>query len=298
MKVYITPRDTAHAFAIWRTANALKRYAPDYVKFTDNINEADLVVLHVIGRRDRTVRQAEWLLDRDKQIAVIQYCLLSTQCPSTADWLPLWLCSQMVWSYFDLPAMMAKEGQKSAPFNFYYAPLGVDSNVFYPISVNKEYVICTSGGSYMSESVRECVHAAGRVGKRVAHLGVHQGRKFCELPNVDCYSGITDQEVTRLYNSCEYISGLRRTEGFELPAAEGLLCGVRPVLFDQPHYRAWYDGLGIFIPETQREQIINDVEAVFRSEYKPVTNEERAEAAGRFNWQTIAEGFWQCLLSA
>jgi hypothetical protein len=179
-------------------------------------------------------------------------------------------------------------------------PLGVDAGIFYPRSVDARYdsgeverfVIATCSQHALSEGVKECVVAAKRLGLRAFHLG-HELRRG---EDVVCRSGITDMELAYYYAQSLYVSGLRRVEGFELPAAEGLLCGARPILYDQPHYRKWYDGLAVFIPEESREKVTDSIETVFRSEYKPVQPSEIEEAKRRFNWQTIVTGFWERII--
>ncbi len=284
MKVHIESKDD---LAIGRVIKALKKYAPAYVEFVDEDN-AELIILHIIGRLERTTRRIEKILDSGAQYAIIQYCLKSTQKKSALDWIPVWENAELVWSYLGLPEVTAQDGG-TFPSNFYYAPLGVDSTVFKPQHKEKEYFILTSGKGYLSESVREVIIAAEKYGT-VAHLGPDIGKS-----GIDYYTDISDKELVELYNKCKYISGLRRIEGFELPAAEGLLCGARPILYDRPHYKNWYGGLAVFIPETHRDQIVEDLVLVFTKEYEPVTFNEIEEARYRFDWEAIINGFWSRL---
>jgi len=275
-----------------RVENALVRYAPDRVSLVRERSQADLVILHVIGRNDKVREAIRSLRRRRKKYAVIQYCLRSTLRPSTSDWMDLWKDAKLVWSYYDLPALCTEDGTRGV-FEFYHAPLGVNAGIFYPRDrVRGEFIIATSGMHALTESVKECVVAAKKVGRRVFHLG-HQLRRGDDIV---CRSGITDQELAGYFSSCEFVSGLRRTEGFELPVAEGLLCGARPILFNQPHYRQWYSNLALFIPEEPREKITETLVKVFEAGASPVTKDEMKEAEERFNWKKIASGFWERVL--
>jgi len=269
--------------AIQRVADALAKYKPAHVQITDEAN-ADLVILHVIGRQDQVTSKAKGL----KRYAVVQYALRSTLRPSTKGWLPLWRGAEVVWSYYDLKALCAEDGEK-ADFSFYHSALGVEK-IFKPGKLKKKYIMMTNSHSYLTESVREVVLAAQRVNRSVFYLGpeLHQ-------PHVVCKSGITDKELAEMYSKCEFVSGLRRVEGFELPVVEGLMCGARPICFDRPHYRQWFDGLAEFIPETPRDEVINNLEKLFKSGARPVTETERREAAQRFNWERIITGFWNSI---
>lgn len=288
MRVY---SKSLNSHALQRVHYALRAYAPAHVKFTDRLDDADVVILHVVGRHNSVTAACEEIKRRGKRYAIIQYCLRSTMQPDTGAWAVVWRHADVVWSYYDLYHLCDEDGTPKW-FNFYHAPLGVNSSMFSPmkegVEAQRQYVICTSGDGYLSESVRECYKAAvERCGLKVIHLGPE-----LKVPNLPCRNHLTDSEVANIYRSCHYVSGLRRTEGFELPAAEGLLCGTRPILFEQPHYRQWYGQWGIFIPETSREKVIDTLEFIFRH-YHPVTHGEIVAARKLFDWNRIITEFWE-----
>lgn len=289
MRAYIKPQegDWAHK----RVVRALTQYAPFGIEIVADSSSADLIVLHVIGRQDRIGRQVSHLKARGQQYAAIQYCVRSTMRPSTENWFPLWRDAILTWSYYDLKALCAEDGT-SQDFPSYYAPLGVDASVFYPRNRGeRQYVIGTSGSSWVTESIREAGYAARRVDRLMFHLGPRLNRR----PHIVYANGMDDDALADLYSQCEFVAGLRRTEGFELPAAEGLLCGARPICFDRRHYK-WFEPWAIFIPEGPREQVIDSLEAVFHSGARPVTEAERGAAKVRFDWNTIVTGFWRRIL--
>jgi hypothetical protein len=272
MKVYV---DTyLKSLAVRRVVDALTKRSPSYIEIVMEVEKADLVVLHVNGRLEGTTRYIESI---NRPYAIVQYTFKSTLNPEAEDWMPMWNGAELVWSYLYL------EGE----FNFYHAPLGVDSKVFYPRGLPKVYTVLTSGEGYLAESVREVMMAGRRLDAPVAHLGPDLKKE-----GVDYFSGLSDDMLASLYSSCDYVSGLRRNEGFELPAAEGLMCGARPILFDVSHYKSWYDGLAVFIPETNRDQIVEDVYDVLRQDVKPVEASEIKDATERFNWDDLVKEFW------
>jgi len=294
MKVYVEPHTDSRG--ILRVRDALVKYAPQEVEFVPEQGQCDLAILHVFGRHTSTGKTIQWLKEHGKRYAMIQYCLRSTMRPATSDWIDMWAGAKLVWSYYDLPAACSMDGMLyggKRKFSFYHAPLGVDAGIFYPRhSPFSKFIVATCSQHALSEGVKECVVAAKRLGKTVFHIG-HELRRG---PDIVCKSGISDEDLAWFYSQCRYVSGLRRVEGFELPAAEGLLCGARPILYDQPHYRTWYDGLATFIPEESREKVTDHLEALFSSAYTPVTRDEIEEGKRRFNWQTIITGFWEALL--
>ena len=270
-----------------RLIKALNEYSSDIEIVEDKI-KADLIVINVNGRCDKVLRITKEILASGNSYAIIQHCLRSTKNKNTSDWLDIWKNAKVVWSAYNLNHKLKEDGN-DIDFNFYHAPFGVDGRIFYPLNMERKYLACTTGLSYLSESVREVIIAARHVGGRVAHLGTADIKK----DGVDCFSNLTDKEVNELYNQCHFVSGLRRVEGFEFPAAEGLLTGATPILYDAEHYKDWYSGVGEFIPEIGRNQIIKDLIELFKKKRKKVPDEYILEGQKRFNWETIITNFWR-----
>lgn len=287
MKIYLTPPFESRG--IQRVVAALTQYLPKGFETTDNKWDADLVTIHAIGRVDHLSREVEELIANDIPYIVIQYAIRSTLRPNTKDWVNIWNRAEFVWSYYDLK-QLCREDDTLNSFRFYHAPLGTDSNIFYEKSIGRDFKITTCSLSYLTESVRECVIAADTVGARVFHIGEELNK-----PKVTCRTNMADYKLAEYYSRSEYVSGLRRVEGFELPAVEGLFCGARPIMFDRPHYRKWFDRWAIFIPELPREQVIDSLVGIFKQPTRPVTLEEIAEARQLFDWQSIINNFWEFL---
>jgi hypothetical protein len=265
---------------------ALVKYKPDNIHITPSVDDADLVVLHVIGRQDRTRKQIARL---NKPYAVIQYSLRSTMRPKTGGWLKIWEGANLVWSYLDLE-MYCNEDEEEVDFNFYHSPLGCDPNVFYPSVAKRDYLIGFSSQSYMTESAREIVMATGN--RKIMFLG-----RELNKDRVDCYQNVSDAVLAGLYSRCQYVAGLRRTEGFELPALEGLFCGAEPIFFDRPHYRQWFNDYGRFIPEGSRDEVVLSLQELFAYKSGSVDEATIEQARKHFAWQPIIERFWlECLL--
>jgi len=292
MRIYLTP-PTHESRGLQRIADALARYAPEGSEVVDDERAADLVILYAIGRCEALTRQATRIVERGQWYAVLQLCLRSTQKPHVSYWWPLWSRAVQVWSYYNLYQAIIHDGgyPGSLDWSFYHAPLGVDAEVFYPRVKVPEgfYVILSTGLSRLSESVRECYLAAEIVGKPCVHLGA----KIATDSDLLCMTDITDDRLAELYTACQFVSGLRRIEGFELPAAEGLLCGARPVVFDTPDYRWNYRDHGEYIPEGARAEVVESLVELFRRGSRPVSAEERQRAAEWFDWKRIVEGFYE-----
>jgi glycosyltransferase involved in cell wall biosynthesis len=289
MKVFIEPAEKKDR-TITKVVNALKKHAPPGVELVSNQNDAEFIVLHINGRLQRTQRKVGRFNKLGVKYAMMQYCLKSTMAKKASDWIDLWQGADLVWSYFDLPAISLDEGVDFSGVNFYRSPLGVDPEIYHPRKVRKDYLIMSCSQNYLSECAREIIRAAQDLGAPVAHLG-----PYLKKTNVDYYINISDDKVAELYSQCKYVPGLRRTEGFEMPVPEGLMCGARPIVFDKPHYTDWFGDWAITIPETNRDQIIEDLKVVLKMPYVKVTPEEIEEAKKAFDWKTIVNGFWERL---
>jgi hypothetical protein len=287
--------------AMFRVERALMAHAPENVQFVGTEDEADVVILHVIGYPE-TIASAMRLRANGQQYIIIQYCLRTTQEPHTDQWLDLWQNAKVVWSYYDLYRLMKDDGRAWAYdcFHFYYAPLGL-SNAFRKPFVEQSRTIGVMTSGYVSapsaEAIEETIHAADSLGLSAQHLGpVPEGLTRGLPGNWSAINNIPDDALARLYQRSKWVSGLRHGEGFELPALEGLSCGARPILFDRPEMRHWYGNYGVFVPECHGEVLEQHLVNVFRTEPLPVTAHERAEVHDRFNWSKIVTEFWQRVL--
>jgi hypothetical protein len=308
MKIYVNAPDTVSR-SIFRVERALRRFAPRHIQFTDRMHEADLVVLHVIGWGSFDGVSIDFA--GGQRMAVIQYCLRSTENPDPLEWeRRVWSRSVCVWSYYDLGDTLRRTYGGRFD-NFYYAPLGVDPTFTGGPLANPDrgdYVV-TSGyvNHPAAEAISEIAYAAQRAGIGVVHLGpVPEGMPadamIGDWRNVH---DITDTELATIYEHARWVSGLRHVEGFELPALEGLACGARPILFDRPEMRQWYRDHAVYVPESSGEPLIARLAELF-SFHKareaqrvqgsirggPVEPEEVFAVRTAFGWRTIIDGFW------
>lgn len=286
MKIFVTPVGL-HSRAMVRVAEALRRHAPPGVSFTDDpAGKADLRVLHLIDYP---------ISEPDGEYAVIQYCLKTSRRPNVDDWSRLWSSARAVWSYYEEPG--AIDG-----VNFYHAPLGLDEAFVRggarerrrtPLFVTTGYVSDPKG-----EAIEEVWTAAARSGIRGIHIGPHRVYGIDRLPmGWHSTHGISDGELADIYSESSWVAALRHVEGFEMPGIEGLACGARPIVFDQPAMRRWYGDSAEYVPECSGEGLVQRLASIFGEGARPVTEEERSWARGRFDWSLLARGFWDAVFN-
>lgn len=299
MKVWLEP-PAGLSRAMTRVAAALAAHLPTGATVAQTRDDADLVLLHTVGFPD-TAALANELLLRGQRYAIAQYCLRSTQERFTGAWQSVWAAADLVWSYYDLDAACAADGVEMDPrVNFYMSPLGLDrdfAQCAVPPGAPRPIDVMTSGYvSTAQEAIWEFALAADRLGRRVTHVGPGTIQGMPRRPRGwSSVLGVTDHSLAGLYAQAKWVSGLRWCEGFEMPCIEGLACGARPVVFDRPDMRQWYDGHAVFVPELPTEALVDALVAVLETQPEPVGAAELQAVRRRFAWAEVAGGFWQAL---
>jgi glycosyltransferase involved in cell wall biosynthesis len=283
-----------------RVALALRERRPEGVTIVESIHDAQFVLIHAAGHETAADQEVQDCINRGQKYGILQYCLSSTHKPKTSDWIAAWAGAEFVWSYYDLAGMMLAEGTRvpeGAEVNFIRTPLGVDLEVFNNDDppLKRKWVCLTTGTIAASESIGEVMEAARTAARSHLHIGPEPvDLKFTYDRSVHV-KDIPDETLADRYRESQYVSGLRRVEGFEMPAAEGLLCGARPILYDRPHYRAWFDKWAYFIHEGTFQMVVAQLTDLFRDGPVPLTNAELAEAARFFAWERFTEPVWKAI---
>jgi len=266
---------------MYRIRREIRENAPSWVEFVDNTKEADLQILDSIGTGSMEY------LKCDKYV-LLQHCYLTAITPSYDYWYSYWNKAKMVASFLDLPGQ-----SKFNDFNFYSTPWGVNPDIFYRENEEvRPYKALTTGYIADTECIGEVFEAVKFTKSKMVHLG---GALFSD-PNIcSNYENITDKKLRQLYNSCEYVAGMRRIEGLELPLLEGLLCGARGITLDIPAYRYWYEDYVEYVEDGSFEHVRNQLISIFSKPVRTVTNTELIKLIDKFSWKNVANNFWNKL---
>jgi hypothetical protein len=278
-----------------RIADALVRYAPPNVQIVTDDAEADLVIFQVVGVQnfsDESLPQKILIAkQRGQRYAIWHLCVKSTENPDPRFWAEIWQDACCVASYYDLGAYVGANNfwVKS---KFLHTPLGVDDQltVWRPRHCfERIFTIGTSGYIAETEGAAEAAAAVHAVRGYQFHLGPNLGLG----PRVMYKHDLTDEQVAQAWNECQYVAGLRRCEGFELVAAEAVLCGARPIMFNAPHYTRWYGDLADYVTESTPDNVAGALASLFRGPYRAVEQAEIDYARTVFHWPTILDKFWK-----
>ncbi len=299
MKAYVAPIPLSLSKSIHRLADALTRYAPPDIEIVRAPVDADLVLCHMIGQEGWTDGWLPVFASRGQRYAVWQHCLISSRHPHPYDWARIWLDAAVVASCYDLAgkwrdarsatddAMLASHHMTP---NFARIPLGVDA-AFRPdpTAAMYRYLVATSGYVAGTECVGEWGLVCNMAHRRQFHLGPVLAGLAIEH---DTLNHISDEALASAYTRAEFVSGLRRSEGFELPAYEGLACGARPVMFDREDARHWLGEHAEYIREGAFEEVVVQLAGIVARGLRPVLKDEIRWVQETFTWQRTAERFW------
>lgn len=287
MRVCVKPIPTHLSRAMFRVANALEDYAPKGVEIVKDPRVADLQFLHVIGPNWKDHVYCD-------RFVAFQYCRINKP-KFQASIEELAHTAEVRFSYYTEDMIATPPGTSHV-----HTPLGVSKAFNCNLNGIPRNITCMSSGhvaGFPAEAIQEVAEAVWNVAGFTCHLGPYEVQGFQNKPpqwsNVD---GVQDSELALLYQSSRYVSGLRFMEGFELPVLEGLACGARPIVFDRPDMRQWYDGHARFVKPSKGDELIGYLTDIFKGDYWIVGQREREHIVERFNWETIAKRMWECML--
>lgn len=279
LKVYSRIHEPA-GHAIYRINREFVKRAPPTVEFVDYVKQADFQIIHCLGAGSLT---KIW----HKRYILFQHNFLNADISNPNVWLGVFGQAMLVVSYADLPNQL-----KSTNFQFHMTPWGVDLSTFVNRDCKRNTKLLTTGWSSFGEALRECYLA---VKQRQQNM-VNVGADFNFGEGFKAVSRLTDAELCDLYNDCEFVSGLRFNEGFEISIIEGLACGCRPICFDIPVYRKWFDGLVSFVPHCSGRALVRKLEDVLKRGAMPISRDEKIRLRTQFDWQQVVDSFWNRVL--
>ena len=247
MRVYVDPPGHLSQ-AMFRVARALRRYAPEGISIVNDRVSAEMEVLHIIGP---DVFQPPY--KPPPRLRGHSGTCYKTAGATLPQWQAFWSKADAVWSYYpDLPISPWHEQ------NFYLAPLGIDDDFRKVVlaTLGLRHGIVTSGYVHgrPAEAIQEPALAADAWHIPTYHLGPEPQGMTIYPARWKSLNGCKDGLLAGYYSLSSWVSGLRYVEGFELPAAEGLACGCRPVMFDRVETQHWFGDHAIFVPEMEKDE--------------------------------------------
>jgi hypothetical protein len=262
--------------AFKRISDALHRYAPDWVEWT-NYENCDIMIVHVVGGGEIPA------LEMPKPKVVIQHCYF-TASAHEIDYAKYWAQSIMAVSFHDL----RKYTDKDIPY--YGMPWGADDNVFCRTNTgNRAIKVIATGHIAETEAIDKVYEAVKQLKQTLYHTGQNFGwdKRFYRYLDY-----MPDNEFAEVLNGTQYISALRFIEGFELMAIEGLFCGARPIIPDDPTYD-WYREHAYTI--VKDKDIVEQLVEILKDTPRPMDENERLVIVNKFKWSHLIGDFFTTL---
>lgn len=289
MKIFLDVIPHTLSRAMHRVALALRRSSPYEV--VDSRGNADIEIVHATGVRD-LAEYIDEIKHAGRRVVMLQYCF---QTGGTVDeWRSIWERVDLVWSY--LPTLKPHLGDLLFLYPLGVAPELMTQSVDDLLRSQRSGVLTSGYVAHRDgEAIGEVARAASMRNLPVIHLGppnpvglLNKATDWRSMLNV------SDKDLARVYGSLQAVSGLRFFEGFELPAAEGLVNGARPIMFERSDASIWFSDMAAYVPEFESgsRQLVDAIADAFDS-MKPVTRDEIERARQHFDWRVICADFWK-----
>jgi len=282
LKIFF-PLDPNWGVVMHRITYDFQRNAPKGIEFVSTYEEADMVFWHILAPRE---------LPKDKPCMIFFHCFGLDRGEQVMDeFVKMFRQAKMVYSYYPLEKYLpTMEG-----INYMRRPWGVDSSIFYRMpEVKKQYTCLATGYVASTEAIMELYRACEAVNGKLLHIGGPLDAEvgFLNPMFYERAIGISDDDMRRVYNMCHWTSALRRHEGFELPAMEGLLCGSQPICFDVPDfYNHWFSDFATFVPHTNPDKVTDELIKLFKT--TPLVSQGKIDSVKeRFDVNKLAKEFW------
>jgi len=259
--------DPRFGVAFKRISNALRAHSLTFVEWV-RPEEAEATIIHVVGGEE--YEKAKNI----KNAVIFQHCVFTTQIKIN-EWEKLWEKSILTVSFHDLHDYSDKN------FNHFSTPWGAEPSLFYRDGRSKDVTIFATGHVAETEKLREIYDACVGTGSYMFHTG----ENFRWGNNYHFLNYMNDDDFRTMLNRSKYIGCLRENEGFEMMGIEGAFCGAVPLIPNLHTYR-WYEGFGKFIE--MDKDIVGQLEAIFKSDYRELDSESIKEIVDKFSWKRIA----------
>lgn len=259
--------------AFGRISKALHKHTPDGVEWVKD--NQDLTLLHVVGGEEYEMAQK---LDLSKTI-LVNHCVFTTAMPIPM-WEVLWKEAGLTISFHPIDTYTTEK------INFFRTPWGADTSEFY--STNQSRTIKAFMTGHVAAT--ECLDSVYEACKATDNFVFHTGENFKWDTRWYKYrSYMNDAEFLNTLNKAQYVTGLRKFEGFEMMCLEGAMTGAVPIVPDEPTYD-FYKDFGIFVD--MKSDIVSQLIDIFRAEYVPLDSEKVAYVREKFSWNTICAGIY------
>jgi glycosyltransferase involved in cell wall biosynthesis len=252
----------------------LRLFAPEDVRFVDYPGISDVQIIHVIGLGELEI------ISQSNNFVIWQHCYKTA---GDYTWDELWEKAIFAASFHNLRNYSEKK------FNFLHLPLGVDFDFYKPVTPFEQRPnIAFVTGHIASD---ECIDTVYKACKKADFLLLHTGENFKFGTNYFHLDYMPERDYADLLsNDVKYVFGLRKVEGFELSALEGVAAGCNAVVPTIDTYD-WYDELAIRL-DVETTNLEENIYNVLKNNQKMKINGEKLQ---QFSWKNVITKFWNFL---
>jgi glycosyltransferase involved in cell wall biosynthesis len=270
MRIYEYTNDNwGRAFK--KISKAFHDYSPPSVEWVNSPENSDINIVHVVGKGE------ERYLKQLKNKIIIQHCYFTAGIDKV-NYAKYWKDSLLTISFHNLPDYTDEK------FSFYRMPWGADPNIY---NLNNKYYrpikVFTTGHIAETESIDLVYEAA----KKSKHKMYNTGKNFkWDSLHYQYLDFLPEEGLADLLNHTQFVTGLRKIEGFEIMSIEGLFCGARPIVYDLPTYDLYKEHAIVIDPN---KDIIETLTNIFRHYPRSMSDSENRQIIEKFSWENIVK---------
>lgn len=284
---FFFPHDPRISMAMHRIRDAFIKYKPPSITFTDEKQGSFTHCIHWVGQnpekhteRDEGIFERETLPESDSYIV---FAHIGN--PHYKDQEGYY---QRLLEYARLVITFDKDIIGYEGDNVFETPWGFEPETFFLDPQKKRYKILCTGYMAHAEGIDSCYDAVIATKGLLCHVGGRL-RGITGPAGYVRYEGVKDYIMRSLYAKSEYVSGMRREGGFELPTIEGYACGAQPIVFNLPTMRKYYSDFALFVPLVNRLDLYMELRKIFE---RPANVSPDERILSRFHWETIMNKVW------
>ena len=294
LKVYF-PHDKRISIAMERVRQGLIKHRPANAEFVDKPSADTVHVINWIGQnpkehtaRDELTMAVPTLPKSPKYILILHGAGNPHYPQFDKEWHSLLKNAMLIITFY--------KGYADGIGNVYETSWGYDPAIFHNLKGRRFRKILCTGYIAAMESIDSILDACKKLGVKALHVGGPLGAEYHTSKVFIHFWNISDEHMCKLYNECEYVSGMRKGGlfgGFELPNIEGYACGCQPICHTNPISVKYFKDFAIYIPELPRKELADRLVEILK---EPAHIEPKQEILERFKWENIAPKIWQQIM--
>jgi hypothetical protein len=260
--------------AFYRISQAFHQHTPDNIEWVEE--GEDFQLIHAVGEGEYEYAKKQDL----SKLIIIAHCILTTK-TTVQQWEEIWKEAKLVISFHPINTYTEEK------INFIRSPWGAEPDLFPAQNKDRRLKVFMTG--HVAET--ECLDKVFEACKITENVAAHTGEDFhWAAPWYKYFPYFEQKDFATMLNIAQYISCLRKVEGFEMMGIEGAMTGAVPIVPNEPTYD-YYKDFGIFLD--MKKDVTKQLIDIFGSTYYPLTKSKIDYVRREFSWEKICKRIYK-----